>query len=489
MRLTVILILLMLFTKCAVGYSPTGRTDTEALIILNRIYFYGGWNLSILDDIFYIDLSKQFQATNPPFTLQTNLKQRGGYKAVIYENMIVAFGGYDQTGNTNNLLIIDEASSNPYVTILNASGTNVTNANSWPSPRKWMTAVIDSNSTKMYVWGGTSSVAPNYLNTDGTMYILDLKSYFWVVNNLPTQPMGRQLHTATMVPDGRIVMIGGIFNPNISQLDIYDTIAGQWSQKTTLNGSTSGRWSHTATLATDGKSIIIFGGVSNNTNNIDGITILNLTNYVWTSVYPSGNPPVQYPSSHTAVLYNDYIFFSFGIAGSNFITTVSILNISNNQYKWVDSYIPRGQSCIIEGGDIVGPKIRAAIYTQCLLMAFKLWIKKKSVIITAVPFGLVISSVLIIEAILQHINNDLHYVFQIEVAKFYIMIFILPGLIGEIASSEIFLQRNPVGEISGGWNFKEIIIVIMSGGDALTTLLSLLGYICLCNDLNYPYLR
>ncbi|CAG8742454.1 9005_t:CDS:2 [Cetraspora pellucida] len=523
MRLIIISILLslILFTKCAVGYNPVGRTDMEALIISNKIYFYGGWNLSVLNDIFYIDLSNSFQATNPPFTLQANLKQRGGYKAVVNGNMIIALGGYDQIGNTNNLLIIDETTSNPYVTILTNS-SNVTNANSWPSPRKWMTAVIDSNKTKMYVWGGTSSAALSYLNTDGTMYILDLKNYFWVANKSPTQPMGRQFHTATLVPDGRIIMIGGAFNPNMSQVDIYDTISGLWSQKTTLNGSTSGRWSHTATLATDGKSIIVFGGVSNNTNMIVGISILNLTNFTWTTVFPSGNPPAQYPNSHAATLYNDYIFFTFGIIGTNLINTVSILNISNNQYKWVDSYIPSGQSCTIEGGDIVGPKIRVAIYAQCLLIAFKIFVKKQRKIALSAFCGLVTSSVLIVAAIIQHINNDLHYVFQLE--KLIVAIELLAMLVGllitcysiwlwttikwnlahqecssavrmfffvipldptgwwrdfmlalfrSIVSSEIFLQRNPVSGISGGWGFKELVIAIMSGGDTITTITAL----------------
>ncbi|CAG8584417.1 2595_t:CDS:2, partial [Scutellospora calospora] len=412
-------------------------TDTGAVIMSNKIYYYGGWDSSILYDIFYVDISNPFNnASNLPFTLQTNLEQRGGYSAVVYKSLIVIFGGYNLSRNINDLMIIDETSSSPSVrTILSA---NDQNANSWPTPRKWMTAVIDSKA-KMYVWGGTQSSRPDYQTSDGTMYILDVTNYSWVSKTLPTQPIGRQKNTATLLPDGRIVMIGGIFNPDISQLDIYDTIASQWSrQKATILA----RWSHTATLATDGKSIIIFGGVSNNTNATNGIAVLNITNYVWTSVFPSGNPPIQYPNSHTAALYDDYIFFAFGIVGANFINTVSILDISNNQYKWVDSFMPRGQNCIIEGGDIVGPKIRVAIYAQCLTMAFKLFVKKQWIVFISVLFGLVTSSVLVITAILQHIYNNLHYVFQIEVT------YLSSALLGTIyyAISSLFLlpKRKPV---------------------------------------------
>ncbi|CAG8809760.1 5662_t:CDS:2, partial [Gigaspora margarita] len=358
-------------------------------------------------------------------------------------------------------MIIDETSptsSNPYVRTILSS-----NSSSWPSPRKSMAAVIDFNKTRMYVWGGTQSIGPDNQKTDGTMYILEIKNYSWVANALPTQPIGRQYHTATLVPDGRIIMIGGIFNPNMSQLDIYDTISNQWSQKVTLNGSVSGRWSHTATLATDGKSIIIFGGVSNNTNTISGISILNLTNYVWTTVFPSGNPPVQYPNSHTAVLYKDYIFFAFGIIGSNFISTVSILDISNNQYRWVDSYNPRGQTCIIESVCLMATCYNIWIWTtvkwnlanqECGNDVRVFWLT-----IPLNPTGWVRDFILVIN--FESENESEKDKCIIFAFKCIIIISFLPTIIMTIVSSEILLQKNPAPGISGSWGFKEIAIVIM----------------------------
>ncbi|CAG8725739.1 13819_t:CDS:2, partial [Dentiscutata erythropus] len=318
-------------------------TDFAAILLSNKIYFYGGWNSSILNDFFYIDLSQSFDASNPPFQFNFTLTQKGGYSAITYEDEMIIFGGYNTVGNINDLVIIKEVPSNFTRTI---TSTNSSNPNSWPSQRKWPTAVIDSTKAKMYVWGGSETVNPNNAINDGAIYILDVLSYSWSINIVPTQPIGRQRNTATLIPDGNIIMIGGYFNPDIAQLDIYNTITGQWSQKiATIIGTISARWGHTATLATNNQSIIMFGGISNSSETIDGIAVLNLTDYVWTSVTPSGNSPSETPNSHTATLYNDYIFFAFGIIGtSTFINTVSILDISNSQYKWVYLYSPRASN-------------------------------------------------------------------------------------------------------------------------------------------------
>ncbi|CAG8760816.1 44211_t:CDS:2 [Gigaspora margarita] len=129
-------------------------------------------------------------------------------------------------------------------------------------------------------------------------------------------------------------------------IDIYNTKTNQWSQKkANIIGRVNARWGHTATLTTNNQSIIIFGGNSNSTSLITDIAVLNLSTYIWTSITPFGEKPRIYPSHHTAILYNDYIIFAFGlgIIGDKYNSTniVSILDISNDHYEWVSSYYPR----------------------------------------------------------------------------------------------------------------------------------------------------
>ncbi|CAG8602706.1 544_t:CDS:2, partial [Scutellospora calospora] len=114
----------------------------------------------------------------------------------------------------------------------------------------------------------------------------------------------------------------------------------------TNNDGVPARCGHSATLSTNNQSIIVFGGAFNIARSINGIAVLHLTTYAWISVNASGNPPIKAPSSHTASLYNDYIFFAFGAIDINKFSSspISILDISNNQFKWVSSYYPRTPS-------------------------------------------------------------------------------------------------------------------------------------------------
>lgn len=50
----------------------------------------------------------------------------------------------------------------------------------------------------------------------------------------------------------------------------------------------------------------------------------------------------------------------------------------------------------------------------------------------------------------------------------------MPTLVLTIVSSEILLQRNPISEIQGNWSVEEIVILIMAGGDVITTIFLLL---------------
>jgi hypothetical protein len=66
--------------------------------------------------------------------------------------------------------------------------------------------------------------------------------------------MSRLGHTATLLPDGTVLMAGG--NSGDARAELYDPEAG----RSTATGSmTMARWSHTATLLDDG-AVLIAGG-------------------------------------------------------------------------------------------------------------------------------------------------------------------------------------------------------------------------------------
>lgn len=67
----------------------------------------------------------------------------------------------------------------------------------------------------------------------------------------------RTSHTATLLPDGKVLVSGGssIFNV-FSSAELYDPATGLW---TTTGSLATARYSHTATLLPDGK-VLVNGG-------------------------------------------------------------------------------------------------------------------------------------------------------------------------------------------------------------------------------------
>jgi hypothetical protein len=73
-------------------------------------------------------------------------------------------------------------------------------------------------------------------------------------------------HSLTLLPDGRVLAVGGIGGENyLASAELFDPATGQWTPA--ANGSSSTRYFHTATLLPTGKVLIVggrqsFGGVA-----------------------------------------------------------------------------------------------------------------------------------------------------------------------------------------------------------------------------------
>lgn len=111
------------------------------------------------------------------------------------------------------------------------------------------------NQTALYVGGADASgIALT------TCELYDPATAVWTI----AAPMvtARERHTCTLLPDGRLVVIGGNTSPNYDysiptgSIEIYDYTTNQWSNGGTL---AIARQNHTATLLTDG-TILITGG-------------------------------------------------------------------------------------------------------------------------------------------------------------------------------------------------------------------------------------
>jgi streptogramin lyase len=83
----------------------------------------------------------------------------------------------------------------------------------------------------------------------------------WVPTKTP-MTTGRYMHTATPLPDGRVLVAGGTISKNdrssLSSSEIFDPASGTWTPTTPLNNARQG---HAAALLPDGR-VLVAGGLA-----------------------------------------------------------------------------------------------------------------------------------------------------------------------------------------------------------------------------------
>lgn len=135
-----------------------------------------------------------------------------------------------------------------------ASGT-WRNTGSLTISREFHTALL-LNTGRVLVAGGMRLEPGSSVVETGSAELYDPATGSWqLTGSLAT---GRFLHTATLLPSGKVLVVGGTREPSvpIATAELYDPATGLW----TPTGSLAlARWDHTATLLPSGK-VLIAGG-------------------------------------------------------------------------------------------------------------------------------------------------------------------------------------------------------------------------------------
>jgi uncharacterized repeat protein (TIGR02543 family) len=192
------------------------------------------------------------------------------------------------------LLVVGGRNGGTYLASTELIDTAVTG---WSGAGSLTTARYSHTSTllpngKILIAGGTNT-------GDGSGHITNAELYDPAGNSWSpavTLGTGREAHSATLLPNGKVLIVGG-FGDNLSFLataELYDPVNDSWSPANSLLGA--GRYGHTATLLANGK-VLVAGG-----HNLDGnLTITELYDPAGNSWSPAGNLNTG-RSLHTAIL-------------------------------------------------------------------------------------------------------------------------------------------------------------------------------------------
>lgn len=118
----------------------------------------------------------------------------------------------------------------------------------------------------------------------------------------------RSHHTATLLPDGRVLVVGGWkaadYGATLKSAEVYDPTTGTWSDAGSLEQP---RMEHTATLLRDGR-VLIAGGRIDSMFPVAKAEIFDPTTVTWSR---AADLTIQ-RGSHTATLLQDGRVFIFG---------------------------------------------------------------------------------------------------------------------------------------------------------------------------------
>ncbi|KAG9301184.1 hypothetical protein G9A89_012567 [Geosiphon pyriformis] len=329
-------------------YTPGKRWGHTANLIENKIYILGGADATnqTYQDFFYLDLSVNFTISAPAFILNKKFENFTGLNlatSVVKDNKsIYIYGGVKSTSNDSQEISSAVFEINPNVNSTsltkNTSIEELTFSGSEPQGRYGTQAVI-TNSSQIVVWGG--------LSNDNRTWICDPEARTWRDPKPSKSPKPKIDFTATYLPDGRVIYIGGTFVLNekfsdINQIWTYNTIKNEWTNYTAKGDMIQPRAKHSAVL--DGQHIIIYGGISEPLlTEKNSLAVLDTIDFSWKqpNIQNPQYGPQQVPNHHSSTLYNNQMIVTFGQAEpEKLVNSVYVMDTKDQAYAWVPSYVP-----------------------------------------------------------------------------------------------------------------------------------------------------
>ncbi len=232
-------ILIIIFSLFDVeSFTPEGRFGHSSIIVDNKLYFFGDLGEKFSQEVFYVDLSKPFNAVAPSWI------DISDSSTIPFFSVWTSIALINNDNDPNIYLIggmIDPTSFEDVPSL-----TYVFNSKSghWNSPitkgiqpkrRNNMKAIVDDTG-KIYIFGGYSNTESEIFYDD--MLILNTNDLTWSYGPIINVPSKRAFYSATLLTNGKIAYIGGYEQTNdgdervvdINQINLYDIGLATWSK-------------------------------------------------------------------------------------------------------------------------------------------------------------------------------------------------------------------------------------------------------------------
>jgi N-acetylneuraminic acid mutarotase len=291
----------------------------------------------------YLSSAELFDPANGIWTNTCSLSTtRSGHTATLLPNgRVLVVGGHSGSVLSSTVLASTEL-FDP------ASGT-WTATGSLHNGRYGHTATLLPNG-RVLVAGGYS----------GSAYLTNAEIYDPAVGTWATTgslQTGREYQTATLLSNGKVLVAGGNNGAVLSSGELFDPANGTWTTTGSLNAS---RYSHTATLLPNGK-VLVAGGYTSGSAKLASAELYDPTTAAWTPTTPLGTARTL----HTATLLpNGQVQVVAGLGSSGAIAstelydpvsatwTVGSLNVT--RYSHSATLLPSGDLLIAGGYNTAG---------------------------------------------------------------------------------------------------------------------------------------